>query len=145
MSGINKVILVGCLGVDPEKKQTSTGQTVTRLSLATSESWTNREGKRQEKTEWHRVVVWGKLAETCAKHLSTGRQVYIDGRLQTRSWKTEQGESKFSTEVVANQVLFLGTKASSSAGSRDTRDKKNNASQYPAEEKFDTKEDDLPF
>ena len=138
MSGINKVILVGRLGVDPEKKQTSTGQTVTRLNLATSESWTNREGKRQEKTEWHRVVVWGKLAETCAQHLSKGRQVYVDGRLQTRSWETEKGEKRFSTEIVANQVLFLG-----SGASKDTN--KGSPSPYPAEESFDTKEGDLPF
>ena len=139
MSGINRVILVGRLGADPEKKQTSTGQTVTRLNLATSESWTNREGDRQEKTEWHRVVVWGKLAETCAQHLAKGRQIYVDGRLQTRSWETEKGEKKFSTEVVANQVLFLGS------STKGTGTKNTSAPQYPSEENFDTKEDELPF
>ena len=139
MSGINRVTLIGRLGANPEKKQTSTGQTVTRLNLATSESWTNREGDRQEKTEWHRVVVWGKLAETCAQHLTKGRQIYVDGRLQTRSWETEKGEKKFSTEVVGNQVLFLGS------SSKGTEAKNTNAPQYPTEENFDTKEDELPF
>ena len=108
MYGINKVILVGNLGTDPEIKKTASQQTVTQFSLATSDSWVNKEGERQEKTEWHRIVVWGKLAETCAKHLAKGRQVFIEGRLQTRSWETEQGQKKFMTEVVANQVLFLG-------------------------------------
>ena len=138
MSGINKVILVGRLGADPEKKQTSTGQTVTRLNLATSESWVNREGERQEKTEWHRIVIWGKLAETCAQHLSKGRQVYIEGRLQTRSWETEKGEKRFSTEVVASQVLFLSNR---------TAESKNPSSSYATEESFDTpsKEENLPF
>jgi len=140
MSGINKVILVGRLGADPEKKQTQTGQTVTRLNLATSESWVNREGERQEKTEWHRIVIWGKLAETCAQHLTKGRQVYIEGRLQTRSWETEKGEKRFSTEVVANQVLFLATGAPKS-----TDAPKNPNEAYSTEETFDTKETDLPF
>ena len=143
MSGINKVILVGRLGADPEKKQTQTGQTVTRLNLATSESWVNREGERQEKTEWHRIVIWGKLAETCAQHLSKGRQVYIEGRLQTRSWETEKGEKRFSTEVVANQVLFLA------AGAPKTTETKTPNESYSTEETFDsntsTKEADLPF
>ena len=143
MSGINKVILVGRLGADPEKKQTQTGQTVTRLNLATSESWINREGERQEKTEWHRIVIWGKLAETCAQHLTKGRQVYIEGRLQTRSWETEKGEKRFSTEVVANQVLFLAAGAPKS-----TEAPKNPNEAYSTEETFDTKdtkETDLPF
>lgn len=140
MSGINKVILVGRLGADPEKKQTQTGQTVTRLNLATSESWINREGERQEKTEWHRIVIWGKLAETCAQHLTKGRQVYVEGRLQTRSWETEKGEKRFSTEVVANQVLFLA-----SAAPKAPEASKNPNEVYSTEETFDTKEADLPF
>ena len=140
MSGINKVILVGRLGADPEKKQTQTGQTVTRLNLATSESWVNREGERQEKTEWHRIVIWGKLAETCAQHLSKGRQIYVEGRLQTRSWETEKGDKRFSTEVVANQVLFLAASAPKSA---ETTKSPNES--YSTEETFDTKEADLPF
>ncbi len=108
MFGVNKVILVGNLGADPEVRKTASQQSVTQFSLATSESWVNKDGERQEKTEWHRIVIWGKLAETCAKHLAKGRQVFIEGRLQTRSWETEQGQKKFTTEVIANQVLFLG-------------------------------------
>lgn len=142
MSGINKVILVGRLGADPDKKNTSTGQTVTKLNVATSENWVNKEGTRQEKTEWHRIVVWGKLAETCAQHLSKGRQIYIEGRLQTRGWETDKGEKRFSTEVVANQVLFLGS--ASEAKSKDDQ-KKSGSADYKPEEDFDTKEDDLPF
>ena len=140
MSGINKVILVGRLGADPEMKKTSTGQTVTRINLATSENWVNRDGERQEKTEWHRIVVWGKLGESCANHLSKGRQVYIEGRLQTRSWETEKGDKKFSTEVVANQVLFLG-----SGNTRPREKEEEKSAAYRPEESFDTKAEDLPF
>lgn len=108
MAGVNKVIIVGRLGADPEVKTVSGNQTVARLSVATSDNWTDREGQRQERTEWHRVVVWGKLAEICGKHLSKGRQVYVEGRLQTRSWEDQQGQKRYSTEVVANTVQFLG-------------------------------------
>ncbi len=110
MSGVNKVIIVGRLGADPEQKSVGTG-TVTRLSIATSENWVDKEGKKQERTEWHRIVVWGKLAEICGKHLSKGRQVYVEGRLQTRSWEDQQGQKKYSTEIVANTVQFLGAAA----------------------------------
>jgi len=108
MSGVNKVILVGRLGADPEVKNISPTSTVARLSLATSESWTDKEGQKQERTEWHRVVVWGKLADLCGKYLAKGRQVYVEGRLQTRSWEDQQGQKKYSTEIVANTVQFLG-------------------------------------
>lgn len=139
MSGINKVTLIGRLGADPEMKKTSTGQTVTRINVATSENWTNREGERQERTEWHRVVVWGKLAETCAQHLSKGRQVYVEGRLQTRSWETEKGDKRFSTEVVASQILFLGS------GSKSKEEAKSQTG-YQTEENFSAnKEEALPF
>src|SRR5262245_15333085 len=112
MSGINKVILIGRLGADPELKTVTGGNNVARLSVATSENWTDREGQKQERTEWHRVVVWGKLAELCGKYLSKGRQVYVEGRLQTRSWEDNQGQKKYSTEIVANTVQFLGSNQS---------------------------------
>lgn len=105
---VNKVILVGRLGADPEMKSVGQGANMARLSLATNESWVSKDGQKQERTEWHRVVVWGKQAELCAKHLSKGRQVYIEGRLQTRSWE-DQGQKKYSTEIVANTVQFLGS------------------------------------
>ena len=114
MSGVNKVIIVGRLGADPEVKTISSGNTVARLSVATSENWTDKEGQKQERTEWHRVVVWGKMAEICGKYLSKGRQVYLEGRLQTRSWEDQQGQKKYTTEIVASTVQFLGGGAASS-------------------------------
>ena len=108
MSGVNKVIIVGRLGSDPELKSVGANQSVARLSIATSENWMGKDGQKQERTEWHRVVVWGKQAENCAKHLSKGRQVYVEGRLQTRSWEDQQGQKKYSTEIVATTVQFLG-------------------------------------
>ena len=108
MMGINKVILVGNLGGDPEIRKTASGQSIALFNLATSRSWVDREGRRQESADWHRIVVWGKLGETCANHLSKGRQVYIEGRIQTRSWEDEKGQKRYTTEVIAHQVLFLG-------------------------------------
>lgn len=108
MAGVNKVIIVGRLGADPELKSVSSGNNVCRLSIATSESWTDRNGQKQERTEWHRVVVWSKLADLCGKYLSKGRQVYLEGRLQTRSWEDQQGQKRYTTEIVANTVQFLG-------------------------------------
>lgn len=120
MSGVNKVIIVGRLGNDPELKHTQGGQAVARLSVATSENWTDKSGQKQERTEWHRVVVWGKLGELCGKYLSKGRQVYVEGRLQTRSWEDNQGQKKYSTEIVATTVQFLGAAGESSAGSNSS-------------------------
>ena len=102
MSGVNKAIIVGRLGSDPEVKTVTSGQTVCRLSVATSENWTDRDGQKQERTEWHRVVVWGRMAEVCGQHLAKGRQVYLEGRLQTRSWEDQQGQKKYTTENRGN-------------------------------------------
>lgn len=108
MAGVNKVIVVGRMGADPEVKNVGNSGTMTRLSVATSENWVDKEGHKQERTEWHRIVVWGKLAEICGKHLSKGRQVYVEGRLQTRSWEDQQGQKRYATEIVASTVQFLG-------------------------------------
>jgi single-strand DNA-binding protein len=108
MAGVNKVIIVGRLGKDPEVRTIGNGGTVAQLTVATSENWVDKEGHKQERTEWHRVVAWGKLADICGKHLSKGRQVYVEGRLQTRSWEDQQGVKKYSTEIVASTVQFLG-------------------------------------
>ena len=140
MFGINKVTLIGNLGADPEIRKTANQQTVTQFSLATSESWINKDGERQEKTEWHRIVIWGKLAETCAKHLAKGRQVFIEGRLQTRSWESEQGQKRFTTEVIANQVLFLGRSPQNIAKEETT-----DTSSYKKEPAFTEKSEELPF
>lgn len=120
MSGINKAIVVGRLGSDPEVKTTSGGHNVARLSVATSERWNNSEGQRQERTEWHRVVVWGKMAELCGRYLSKGRQIYVEGRLQTRSWEDQQGLKRYSTEIVARDIQFLGdaTRSQDTQGDR---------------------------
>jgi single-strand DNA-binding protein len=107
---VNKVIIVGRLGADPEVKAINSGTTVTRLNVATSESWV-KDGQKQEKTEWHRVTVWGKLAEICGKHLSKGRQVYLEGKLQTRTWEDQTGAKRYTTEIVASTVQFLGAAA----------------------------------
>lgn len=107
---VNKVIIVGRLGADPEVKAIGSGSTVARLNIATSESWV-KDGQKQEKTEWHRVTVWGKLAEICGKHLAKGRQVYVEGKLQTRQWEDQQGAKRYSTEIVASTVQFLGAAA----------------------------------
>lgn len=115
MSGINKVIVVGRLGQDPEVRYTQGGQAVCNFSVATSESWNDKEGQRQEKTEWHRIVVWGKIAEICSQYLGKGRQVYVEGRLQTRQWDDKDGNKRYTTEIVANTVQFLD-KANDQAG-----------------------------
>jgi single-strand DNA-binding protein len=103
-SGVNKVILVGNLGKDPEVRYTPGGAAVANFTIATNENWTDKQGQKQERTEWHRIVVWGKTAELCGEYLSKGRQVYIEGRLQTREWNNKEGVKQYTTEVVANPV-----------------------------------------
>ena len=106
---VNKVILVGNLGKDPEVRFTNTGSAVANFSIATSEIWNDREGKRQERTEWHNIVVWGKQAEHCGQYLSKGRQVYIEGSIRTRSYDDKNtGAKRYITEIVAQRVQFLG-------------------------------------
>jgi single-strand DNA-binding protein len=106
--GVNKVILVGNLGADPDMRYTPSGQGVCELRLATSESWNDKNGQRQERTEWHRIVVWGKRAEVCSKYLSKGRQVYVEGRIQTRTYDDKDGNKRYITEIIAADVQFLG-------------------------------------
>lgn len=106
--GVNKVILIGNLGADPEVRFTPGGQAVANFRIATNESWTDKQGQRQERTEWHRIVVWGKLAELCGEYLKKGRQAYVEGRLQTREWTDKEGKKNYTTEIVANTVQFLG-------------------------------------
>jgi single-strand DNA-binding protein len=106
-SGVNKVILVGNLGKDPEVRYTPGGQAVANFNIATNESWSDKQGQKQERTEWHRIVVWGKTAELCGEYLTKGRQVYLEGRLQTREWTNKEGAKQYTTEIVANQVVFL--------------------------------------
>ena len=115
---VNKVILVGRLGQNPEVKYTPSGAAVANFSVATNESWVDKAGQKQERTEWHRVVVWGKVAELCGKYLAKGRQVYLEGRMQTRQWQDKDGQTKYTTEVNAQTVQFLGAGAGASAEDR---------------------------
>ncbi len=116
MASVNKVILVGNLGRDPELRYTPSGQAVANFSLATNESFTDKSGERQERTEWHRIVAWGKTAELCSQYLSKGRPVYIEGRLQTREWEDKEGIKRQTTEIVANTVQFLGGRGEGGGG-----------------------------
>ena len=108
MASVNKAILIGNLGRDPELKYTQGGQAVTNFSIATNERWKDKNGETQERTEWHRIVVWGKSAENCVQYLEKGRSVYVEGRLQTREYEDKEGIKRYTTEIVANQVTFLG-------------------------------------
>ena len=108
--GLNKVMLIGNLGRDPEMRYTPSGKPVTSFSMASSRSWVSSDGERREETEWFNVVAWGNLAEICNQHLARGQQVYIEGRLQTRSWEDNNGQRHFRTEVVANEMIILGNR-----------------------------------
>src|SRR5829696_5457997 len=106
--GLNKVMIIGHVGRDPEMRYTPSGRPVTSFSVATSRTWTSSEGERREETEWFNVVAWGNLAEICKGHLSKNQQVYVEGRLQTRGWEDENGKKHFRTELVANEMILLG-------------------------------------
>jgi single-strand DNA-binding protein len=123
--GVNKVILIGNLGNDPEMRHIPSGAAVCEFRVATNETWTGRDGQRQERTEWHRIVVWGKQAEACSKYLSKGRQVFVEGRLRTRSWEDRDGNKRYTTEIVASDVQFLaggGSGGGSGGGGRGGSD-----------------------
>ena len=108
MRGLNKVMIIGTVGRDPEMRYTPSGRPVTSFSVATTRNWTSGDGERREETEWFNVVAWGNLAEICKAHLSKNQQVYVEGRLQTRGWEDEQGKKHFRTELVANEMILLG-------------------------------------
>lgn len=124
---VNKVTILGRLGQDPELKYTPSGAAVCNFSLATSESWKDKAGQKQEKTEWHRVTVWGKLAELCNQYLAKGRQAYVEGSLQTRSWDDKDGKKCYMTEINAKTVQFIGgASAGQSQASGEIPDANNN-------------------
>jgi single-strand DNA-binding protein len=116
MAGVNKAILVGNLGRDPELRHTQNGQAVANFTLATSETWTDKNGERVERTEWHRIVAWGKTGEMCAQYLSKGRTVYVEGRIQTREWEDKTGNKRYTTEINAQTVNFIGPRGSGGGG-----------------------------
>ncbi len=107
-SGLNKVMIIGNLGADPELRHTQNNQSVARLRIATTENYQDRNGNQQQTTEWHNVVAWGKSAELAARYLTKGRQVYVEGRLRTRKWQDREGKDRYTTEIIAQRLLFLG-------------------------------------
>lgn len=146
MASVNKVILVGNLGADPEKRYLGSGQPVCNLRMATTERWTDKQGNKQERTEWHRVVVYGPQAENCEKYLSKGRQVYVEGSIRSRQWEDQQGNTRYTTEVIAQRVQFLG---SGPAGTKTERPAQETES-FPEPQaepvaEGQTAEEDVPF
>jgi len=136
---INKVILVGRLGADPEVRYTPDGAMVTTFRLATDEQWKDKSGERTQRTEWHRVVAFRKLAEICGSYLSKGRLVYVEGRIQTRSWEDKEGQKRFTTEIVASNMQILDRGPSKDQqGGTDERTPTN-------AEMEQTPDDDVPF
>ena len=144
---INKAILIGRLGKDPEVRSTPSGQTVCRFSLATDEKFTDRNGEKQERTEWHNIVVWGKLAEICGQYLRKGKLVYIDGAIRTDSWEDkESGQKKYRTEIVAQNMKMLDKKGDDEGGSYGGggyAGARKSGAAAPAQEVED--DDDVPF
>jgi single-strand DNA-binding protein len=141
--GINKVIVVGNLGADPDTRYMPSGNAVTNISVATSESWNDKEtGEKQEKTEWHRVVFFGRLAEIVSEYLKKGSQVYVEGKLQTRKWEDKEGNERWTTEIVANQMQMLGERMSQGASNQNKVTKTDSSSNEFVDEEFD---DDIPF
>jgi len=115
---LNKVMLIGNLGADPELRQTTSGTSVCEMRIATNESWFDKQAnERKDRVEWHRVIVWGASGENCAKYLSKGSKAYVEGRIQTREWQDQSGNKRYTTEIVANSVQFLSTRGSAGGGS----------------------------
>ena len=155
MASVNKVIIIGNLGRDPETRYMPDGGAITNISVATTDTWKDKNGEKQEKTEWHRVAFFGKLAEIAGEYLKKGSQVYVEGRLQTRKWQDKDGQDKYTTEIVANQMQMLGSRQGMGGGDRggeapeagggSARPASKPASAKAAGGKFDDFEDDIPF
>jgi len=155
MASVNKVILIGNLGRDPETRYMPDGGAVTNVSIATTESWKDKNGEKQEKTEWHRVAFFGKLAEIAGEYLKKGSQVYVEGRLQTRKWQDKDGQDKYTTEIVADRMQMLGSRQGMGGGEREGGGDREGgarpaaakpaAGKPAAGSKFDDFEDDIPF
>jgi single-strand DNA-binding protein len=143
MGSINKVILIGNLGSDPELRYMATGTAVANFSLATKDAWTGKEGNKEERTEWHRIVAWGRLGEICGEYLTKGKQVYIEGKLRTRSWEDRDGNKRYTTEVLAQVMQMLGP-----AGERAPSEKELGSKEFAGGEPQPGgpfPEEDIPF
>ena len=152
MSGVNKVILIGNLGADPEVRFTGSGTAVANFNIATTERFNNREGEKQERTEWHRIVMFGRQAEIAKEYLHKGRQVYIEGRLQTRQWEDQQGQKRYTTEVVCNIMQMIGSRGGGGGGGDDFPSQDMPSDRAPAAQTSSgsgsgggSDDDDLPF
>lgn len=128
---LNKVMIIGRLGRDPEMRYTPSGRPVTSFSVATSRSWSTAEGDRRTETEWFNVVAWGSLAEICKQYLSKGQQVYVEGRLQTRYWEDSEGTKHSSTEVVANEMIMLGDRRDNTQANEENHYLKDEEDEFP--------------
>ena len=138
MASVNKVMLIGNLGADPEIRYTPSGAAVANFNMATKAQWTTKEGEKQDRTEWHRIVAWRRLGEICGEYLHKGSLVYIEGRLQTRSWEDRDGNKRYTTEIVAQGMQMLD-RAGQSAEALSTEER------FPTEEPLDVPDDDIPF
>ena len=138
MASLNKVMLIGNLGADPEIRYTPSGAAVANFNMATKAQWTTKEGEKQDSTEWHRIVAWRRLGEICGEYLHKGSLVYIEGRLQTRSWEDRDGNKRYTTEIVAQGMQMLD-RAGQSAEAVSTEER------FPTEEPLDVPDDDIPF
>ena len=144
MAGVNKVIVIGRLGRDPEVRYTPDGTAVANFSVATSDEWRDKEsGEKRERTEWHRIVAWRRLGEICGEYLSKGRQVYVEGKLQTRSWE-QDGVTRYTTEIIASDVQFLGGRDDAAGSSRSVGRQPVDQG-YPEPPMADSQDDDIPF
>ena len=141
MAGVNKAILIGNLGADPEIRYTSNGTAVAKFRIATTERWTNANGEKEERTEWHRIVAFGRLGEICGEYLAKGKQVYVEGRLQTRNWEDKDGGQRTTTEIVAVGMQMLGTAgASNPQGPQGSRKES-----FPSKKEPEAGNEDIPF
>lgn len=136
---LNKVMIIGRLGKDPEIRTTQDNKTVTNFTVATTDRWKDRDGQQQEKTEWHRIVAWGRLGEICGQYLTKGKQVYVEGAIQTRQWEDKDGQTRYTTEIKAFTMQMLGNKDDA-----DTAQPKANQEPYPAAPTT-SDDDELPF
>ncbi|CAG0990784.1 Single-stranded DNA-binding protein [Burkholderiales bacterium] len=148
MASINKVILIGNLGRDPEVRYLPNGDAVTNISVATTDTWKDKEGNKQEKTEWHRVTFYRRLAEIAGEYLKKGSQIYVEGRLETRKWQDKEGQDRYTTEIIASEMKMLGSRGGS--GEPADRDAGPSGGARPAgapakPSKLDDFEDDIPF
>lgn len=134
--GLNKVMVIGHLGKDPEMRFTPSGRPVTTFSVAVSRSWNTADGERRSETEWFNIVAWGNLAEICNQYLHKGQQVYIEGRLQTRNWEDKEGKRHTSVEVVANEMLMLGDRREASSSSQESEENEDQSEPMVDEDEF---------